>query len=72
MTKVFVIRKDEISFTGSESFSHQTRKVALDKETIHHGNIPTILITDYDQKNEANQEESNNENLLLVGSSTQH
>ena len=66
MTKVFVIRKDEISFTGSESFSHQTRKVALDKETIHHGNIPTILITDYDQKNEANHEESNNENISVI------
>ena len=66
MTKVFVISKDEISLSGCESFSYQTRKVALDNETIHHESIPTILITDYDQKNETNQEESDNENKSVI------
>ena len=66
MTKVFVISKDEISLSGCESFSYQTRKVALDNETIHHESIPTILITDYDQKNETNQEESGNENKSVI------
>ena len=66
MTKVFVESKDEISLSGCESFSYQTRKVALDNETIHHESIPTIVITDYDQKNETNQEESDNKNKSVI------